>query len=343
MSRRIRYHPALLKFVQTHNLKDRLENIIEILGDEAQNILEWALAEAQHRLYEEDYENSDPEVSSSVLFGEMLYHLIGHEAAIRLVIDNYNKGRMTTKEEVRHRTGQDIDMPTLYHDAGLRHPQEGRNLRHNIFHDAFMKLVRKYFSDSEISIPAIGKGLSPDLIIRHREPDWTLAVEYKGYRWMTLLSESEILKGMRYQAEWGSAWLVTTATKCVRDQYQRELDSEVLVEQGLQRLRRLLKRKAYTTEQREARGIARKGITHLEKHINERITCPLINAQDLLDSCLSGVPLRGLAVSTGFELVELFQREELFEAVEDILRVMKISTHQLYSDRVSSVRLIDKI
>ncbi len=340
MARQVRYDPELLKFIRQHDITDRLESIVEILGDEAQNILDWASKEARrlHNRHNGDQSNNNNNQS----LGETIYNLIGHEAAIRLVVRNHNRGRLTTREEVRQKTGQDVRMPALYHEAGLRHPQEARNLRHNIFHDSFMTLVRKYFPDSEILIPKTGRGLTPDLIIRHHDPDWELAVEYKGYRSLTLLSESEILKAMRYQAKWGSAWLVTTATKTVHGLYQGELDSEVLVREGLQRLRRVLKRRAYTTEQLESRGIARKGVAHLEKHGKERIVCRLVSAQELLDSCKAGTPIRGLAVSSGFEIVNLLRREGLEEAAENMLRVMKIPTQQLYSDRVSSVSLISE-
>ncbi|MFW9920388.1 MAG: hypothetical protein ACFFED_12370, partial [Candidatus Thorarchaeota archaeon] len=221
------------------------------------------------------------------------------------------------------------------------HPQEARNLRHNIFHEAFLSLIMKYFPDVETSVPTTGEGLTPDLMVIHTNPNWQISVEYKGYRSITLLSESEVLKGMRYQKAYGSAWLVTTSTKTVRSLYSGNLNSEQLIDQGIARLEAISKRKTFTEEQKENRGIARKGITHLEKHRGENLTSRLVSAEELLESCKQGKPIKGIAISSGFEFVEMLMKEGLVKEADNVLRVMKSPTTRLHSDTITSVRLIE--
>ncbi|MHA1859193.1 MAG: hypothetical protein ACTSUH_03945 [Candidatus Thorarchaeota archaeon] len=334
MAKRVKYPASLKRFVDKHGLRDKLISITSLLGDDAQDILTWAENEAK-RL------KAEREVGSSVPIGRVIYDLIGEEAAIRLVQQNEARGRITTKSEVRLRTGRKVEMPVLYREAGLRHPQEARNLRHNMFHEAFVAYVYRIIPDIETTVPKTGSGLTPDLMVTHHDPDWTISVEYKGYRSITLLSESELLKGMRYQAAYGTAWLVTSTNKAVRTLYKRTLRSEDLVKNGVERLRAIAKRKAYTAEQRENRGIARKGIAHLEKHAGDRLRCRIISHEDLIESCRAGKPLKGLAITTGLEFVQLLRNEGLEREADNVLRVMKSPTDFLYSDTVTSVRLIE--
>ncbi len=323
-----------MKFVDRYGLHDKLRSITALLGDDATEVISWAAKEAKRR-------RDEGEIDRLANLGKIIYELIGEEAAIRLVRQNEAHGRLTTKSEVRQKTGRKVEMPLLYREAGLRHPQEARNLRHNMFHEAFMAWVQKVFPDVETHVPKTGTGLTPDLMVTHHDPEWTISVEYKGYRSITLLSESELLKGMRYQAAYGTAWLITTTTKSVRSLYKGTLKSEDLVKNGMARLQQIAKRKAYTTEQRENRGIARKGITHLEKHKNDRLRCQLISSTDLVESCKKGRPLKGLAITTGFEYVELLKAEGLHREADNVLRVMKFPTHSLHSDSVTSIRLIE--
>jgi hypothetical protein len=325
----VKYGVVLHRYVKRYGLYEKMNSIIGLLGSEAQGVLEWAEEEAKRR---------NPESKN---LGRDVFNLVGYEAAMHLVQDNQRKGRLTTKNEVKKKTGQNVEMPVLYRDAGLRHPQEARNLRHNMFHEAFVALITKLFPDVEISVPTTGEGLTPDLIVRHANPEWVISVEYKGYRSITLLSESEVLKGMRYQQVYGSAWLVTTSTKSVRSVYGPRLRSKEIVERGLSRLERIAKRRAYTEEQRENRGIARKGITHLEKHRSEDFSCDLITADQLLESCRKGTPIRGVAISTGFEYVDLLREQGLAEKADSVLRVMKSPTSRLHSDTITSVRLLE--
>jgi hypothetical protein len=334
LARNITLGPALQKHVKKYTLNDKLNSIISLLGDEAQNVIDWAYTEAKRLIKEtSDLKSSDT--------GRIVYDLIGSEAAIVLVKQNHAKGRLTTKSEVKARTGQRAEMPVLYRDAGLRHPQEARNLRHNLFHNAFHAFILHLFPDVMTSVPTTGEGLTPDLMVEHKNPDWLISVEYKGYRSITLLSESEVLKGMRYQAAYGTAWLVTSSTKSVKKFYQKTVHSKELIEQGLKRLRYIYKRRAYTSEQKENRGIARKGITHLEKHKDLDLRCKIWSAEELIDSMKIGKPLKGLIITTGFEFVSLLKSAGLVEEADNVLRVMKLPTTSLHSDRVTSVRLIE--
>ncbi|MGD9396213.1 MAG: hypothetical protein PVJ05_07285 [Candidatus Thorarchaeota archaeon] len=325
---------ALQKHVRKYTLKDKLRSITALLGEDAQNVIDWAYSEAKRRISE------NPNEKESDL-GRIVYELIGNEAAIILVKQNHAKGRLTTKSEIKAKTGQKVEMPVLYREAGLRHPQEARNLRHNLFHEAFHKLITHLFPDVTTWVPSTGEGLTPDLMVVHKDPDWTISVEYKGYRSITLLSESEVLKGMRYQAEYGTSWLVTSSTKSVRDLYKKSIHSKEVVEKGLVRLRRIYKRRAYTSEQRENRGIARKGISHLQKQKEIDLRCKLWSAEELLESMKAGKPVKGLIVTTGFEFIELLRSAGLTEEADNILRVMKLPTASLHSDKVTSVRLIE--
>ncbi len=320
--------------MRKYTLNDKLRSITELLGEDAQNVIDWAYDEAKRLIAE------NPREKESDL-GRIVYELIGSEAAIILVKENHAKGRMTTKNEVKSRTGLREEMPVLYRDAGLRHPQEARNLRHNLFHEAFHALIMHLFPDVNTSVPSTGEGLTPDLMVEHKDPDWLISVEYKGYRSITLLSESEVLKGMRYQAAYGTAWLVTTSTKSVKDIYRKTVQSKELVEVGLARLKRIYKRRAYTNEQRENRGIAKKGISHLEKQSDLNMKSKLWSAEELLESMKEGKPVKGLVITTGFEFIELLKSAGLYEEADNVLRVMKLPTSILHSDKVTSVRLIE--
>ena len=324
---------ALQKHVRRYTLSDKLRSITALLGEDAENVIDWAFEEARRRIAE------NPQEKESDL-GRIVFDLIGNEAAIILVKQNNAKGRLTTKSEVKAKTGQKVEMPVLYRDAGLRHPQEARNLRHNLFHEAFHALIMHLFPDVTTSVPSTGEGLTPDLMIEHKDPDWSISVEYKGYRSITLLSESEVLKGMRYQAEFGTAWLVTSSAKTVRDVYKKNIHSKEVVNRGIERLRRIYKRRAFTSEQKENRGIARKGISHLEKHMDLDLKCRMWTAEELLESMKIGKPLKGLIISSGFEFIKLLKTAGLEEEADNVLRVMKLPTTSLHSDKVTSVRLI---
>ena len=134
LSRKTTIRPALQKHVRKYTLNDKLRSITAILGEEAQNVIDWAYTEAKRRIAE------NPNEKESDL-GRIVYELIGNEAAIILVKENHAKGRLTTKIEVKAKTGLKVEMPVLYREAGLRHPQEARNLRHNLFHEAFHALI----------------------------------------------------------------------------------------------------------------------------------------------------------------------------------------------------------
>ncbi|MHA2213000.1 MAG: hypothetical protein ACW992_07560, partial [Candidatus Thorarchaeota archaeon] len=317
------YGPALRKHVKRHNLRDKLASIFSLLGLEAQEIVDWAQQEAQRM---KDAGESAQDV------GKTTYQILGREAAIRLVQQNQKRGRLTTKNEVRLRTGLKVEMPVLYREAGVRHPQEARNLRHNLFHEAFVALIAKLLPGVGTSVPSTGQGsLSPDLLVKNADPDWSFVVEYKGYRSFTLLSESEVLKGMRYQAEYGTVWLVTSSTKSVRSAYGRTLKADEVVERGLHRLRKITKRKPYTGEQKENRGIARKGITHLEKQRDLKISCKLFSADELLESCRKGAPMKGLSITTGMEFIEMLMTAGFEREAENVLRIMKMPARSLHS------------
>jgi hypothetical protein len=320
--------------VKRYTLNEKLNSIMNLLSSDAQEVIDWAYTEAKRQIAE------DSSIKKSSL-GAIVFNLIGYEAAIRLVIMNQSRGRITTKAEIRKKTGQHIEMPILYRDAGLRHPQEARNLRHNMFHKAFLSLMMHLFPDVTTSVPSTGEGLTPDLMVHHANPDWTISVEYKGYRSITLLSESELLKAMRYQAAYGTAWLVTTTTKSVESLYGKQLNARDIVERGLSRLRVIYRRRAYTSEQRENRGIAKKGITHLEKQKDLDLKCRLFTVKELLESMRNGKPVKGVIVTTGFEFVEMLKEAGLEQEAEGVLRVMKLPTVLLHSDTVTSVRLIE--
>ncbi|MDF1539467.1 MAG: hypothetical protein P1Q69_11255 [Candidatus Thorarchaeota archaeon] len=329
MGKRVDYSSTLRSHIKRYGLHEKMGSILQLLGKDAQEVINWAEDEAARR-------NTEKKNMGKVVFG-----LVGFEAAIRLVQENHRKGRLTTRNEVKSRTSQKVEMPVLYREAGLRHPQEARNLRHNLFHEAFVALIMKLFPDVSTSVPATGEGLTPDLMVTHTNPDWTISVEYKGYRSITLLSESEVLKGMRYQKAYGTAWLVTTTNKTVREVYGSMLKSDDIIKRGMKRLENISKRKSYTEEQRENRGISRKGITHLQKHLGENLSCKHLTAEEILESCKQGKPLKGLAISTGFEFVDMLRNEGLDKEAENVLRVMKLPTNKLHSDTVPSVRLIE--
>ncbi len=336
MSPRVRYGPHLKKHIGRYNLHKKMGSVLSLLGDDAQQVVDWAQGEAKRR--RRDMEKKGERLPT---LGKMVYDLVGYEAAIRLVKRNHSRGRLTSKSEVKKRTGQSPQMPLLYRNAGLRHPQEARNLRHNLFHEAFLKLVDIMFDNVETSVPSTGQGLTPDLLIRSSNPGWEISVEYKGYRSFTLLSESEVLKAMRYQRAFGTAWLVTSSIKNVRPIYDGMLDSEELIEEGTKRLRRISKRRAYTKEQKESRAIARKGIRHLRKMKGENLKCKLVPARDIVESCKNGSPIKGLAITSGFEFVDMLRNNGLERQADDVLKVMKSPTQLLHSDKVISVKLIE--
>lgn len=336
MARKVKYGTALRNHINRYNLHDKLRSMFNILGTEAQQVVDWAESESTRDSPDDEKLSKQKKKAK----GRIIYELIGMEAAISLVKENYRRGRLTTKGEIKKRTGLKVEMPLLYREAGLRHPQEARNLRHNIFHKAFEALIMKIFPDVTTSVPSTGTGLTPDLMVHSENPKWTISVEYKGYRSITLLSESEVLKGMRYQEAYRTAWLVTSTTKSVKDLYGPTFKSDELVKQGIRRLENVSKRKVYTSEQRENRGISRKGLSHLEKHKDDHLTCRHITAQDILESCKKGKPIKGLAITTGFEFIDLLREHGLNLEADSVLQIMKSPTNLLYSETVESVRLI---
>jgi hypothetical protein len=328
----VRLGNALKEHVEKYKLHNKMDSIIALLGNDAQRVVDWAQTESKKRKKQTG--------GSSSSLGKLMFNLISFEAAIRLVQQNNAKGRLTTKNEVRLRTGQKVEMPVLYREAGLRHPQESRNLRHNLFHNAFVSLIEKLFPDVSTSVPSTGGSLSPDLLVYNSKPEWNICVEYKGYRSITLLSESEILKGMRYQAAYGTAWLVTSTNKTVKEELSRWISSKEIVKKGIKRLEKITKRRTYTEEQKENRGIARKGIKHLKKQMDLNLRCKIVTANEIIDSCYTGAPLEGLAITTGFEFIDLLKREQLTKEANNVLRIMKTPAKRLHSDSVTSVRLI---
>jgi hypothetical protein len=330
---RIKYAPELKKYVRRYNLGQKLSSVFYLLGKDAQEVVDWAYKESKRK-------QEGQKTPQGIELGKAMFHLLGRTAAIRLVQQNHARGRLTTKSEIRLKTGQKMEMPVLYQEAGLRHPQEARNLRHNLFHEAFHALITHLFPNVETSVPSTGEGLTPDLMVKHKNPNWTISVEYKGYRSITLLSESEILKGMRYQAAYGTAWLVTSTTKDVSNLYGTTITSEEVIERGLARLRNISKRRVYTSEQKENKGIARKGISHLQKHIGDGLRCKVFSAPELLDSCKAGKPLKGLAVTTGLDFVDMLRDIGMEKHADNVLRIMKTPARSIYSDTVTSVRLI---
>jgi hypothetical protein len=323
---------ALKEHIEKYKLQRKIDSIISLLGDDAQSVIDWAQTEGKKRRKQKS--------SYGGSLGKIVFNLLGFEAAVRLVQQNYAKGRLTTKNEIRLKTGQKLEMPVLYREAGLRHPQEARNLRHNIFHNAFLALIGKLFPNVSTSVPSTGGNLSPDLLVSNQNPEWEICVEYKGYRSVTLLSESEVLKGIRYQAAYGTAWLVTTTNKTIKGELGRWISSKEIIEEGIERLGKIIKRQTYTEEQKENRGIARKGIKHLRKQGDLDVRCKLISAKEIIDSCTTGKPEKGLAITTGFEFIDLLKKEQLNDEANDVLRVMKTPAKMLHSDTVTSVRLI---
>ena len=334
MARNVNAGTELKKYLRKYNQIDKLGSIIDLLGPEAQDIIDWAYEEAQRQIEE------DPKLKKGGL-GRVVYGLVGNEAAIRLVQKNHSRGRLTTKSEVKSKTGQRVEMPVLYRQAGLRHPQEARNLRHNMFHEAFHALILHLFPDVATSVPSTGEGLTPDLMVTHEDPDWTISVEYKGYRALTLLSENELLKAMRYQDAYGTAWLVTTTMKSISGVYKGTISSREIIKKGLERLKSVYKRKAYTIEQRENRGIARKGIAHLQKHDDLNLRCEIHNARELIESMQKGSPLKGVIITNGFEFIDMLREAGLDDHADNVLRVMKSPANLLHSDTVTSMRLIE--
>jgi hypothetical protein len=331
---RINYAPELKKYVRRYNLGEKLSSILYLLGNDAQDVVDWAYEESKRK-------PAGEKAPKGIELGKAMFHLLGQTAAVRLVQQNHARGRLTTKSEIRLKTGQKMEMPVLYQEAGLRHPQEARNLRHNLFHEAFQALITHIFPTVETRVPSTGEGLTPDLMVHHKDPDWSISVEYKGYRSITLLSESEILKGMRYQAAYGTAWLVTSTTKDVGNLYGTTITSEEIIERGLERLRNIAKRRVYTTEQKENKGIARKGISHLQKHVGDALRCKIVSVAELLDSCKAGKPLKGLALTTGLDFVDMLCDLGMDKHADNVLRIMKTPARSIYSDTVTSVRLIE--
>ncbi|MEM2142751.1 MAG: hypothetical protein QXS20_10160 [Candidatus Thorarchaeota archaeon] len=332
MNRSSGHSDKLSEYVERRRLRDKLSNMLHMLGDDADDVLRWAAGEGRRRAEEQ----KDPNLA-----GKLAYEALAREAATRMVQRNATHGRLTTRAELKRLTGIPMEMLNVYREAGLRHPQEARNLRHNIFHESFTAFLAREFPDVSMHVPQTGNGLTPDLIVTHKNPDWTIAVEYKGYRSLTLLSESELLKGMRYQAEWGTAWLVTTTTKSVRSLYTGDITSDDLVRNGIDRLRAVAKRKVFTAEQMESRAIAKKGIAHLSKHGSKVLSCRLISADELLKSCHEGSPIKGLAVTTGLELAQIIRRAGLEREADNIIRIMKTSTDSIHSDTVTSTHLVE--
>ncbi|MFW9920187.1 MAG: hypothetical protein ACFFED_11340, partial [Candidatus Thorarchaeota archaeon] len=94
MTRKVNYGTALRRYVKRYGLYEKLSSIINLLGNDAQSVFDWA---------EEEAKRND---SSAKNLGKDIFSLVGYEGAIRLVQENNRRGRITTKNEVKKRTGQ---------------------------------------------------------------------------------------------------------------------------------------------------------------------------------------------------------------------------------------------
>ena len=74
--KRVKYSSKLAEFVKRYTVTDKLDSIISLLGSEVQDVIDWAEEEATRRKKEERQKDH---------LGKIIYNLIGHEAAIRLV------------------------------------------------------------------------------------------------------------------------------------------------------------------------------------------------------------------------------------------------------------------
>ena len=89
LSRKVNYGPALRKHVRKYNLNDKLHSIMSLLGNEAQNVIDWAQEEAKLRIKKGEEKETN--------LAKVEFRLIANEAAIRLVKQNHSRGRMTIK------------------------------------------------------------------------------------------------------------------------------------------------------------------------------------------------------------------------------------------------------
>jgi hypothetical protein len=122
--------------------------------------------------------------------------------------------------------------------------------------------------------------------------------------------------------------------------YSKILNAQDVIDKGLERLRIMYRRKAYTAEQKENRGIAKKGISHLEKQKDLQLKCKLFSAEELLESMKNNKPHKGVIITTGFEFVDMLNEAGLHQEADNVLRVMKLPAQSLHSDSVTSVRLL---
>ncbi len=334
---------AIRKYVQSKNLEKKFTNILNLLGGDLDTAAQYIDIESLEP--PKDYTEPIDPIDELLDEGRRLFRALAYVAAVELVKKQHKEGRITAKQYIKGKLGISPDMPKLYHTAGIRHPQESRNLRHNIFHIAFLKLMRILAPNADYSIPQIGSGytLTPDLIVENRDPSWLLACEYKAYRSFFPLAESEILKGARYAKEFGTAWLISTSVKSPIDEYGEYITIKDLIENGIKRYKIILQRRPETKDQKELRGIVVKGLKHLEKHKNDLIKVRNIPLEALLDSIKNGIPEKGLTITTGMKFIELLREHGLHEDAEKVLMIMKTPNEKIEAPGLISTKLIDTI
>ncbi len=334
---------AIKNYVQSKGLYRAFDNIVRLLGGDIDTAIQYI--EEDDLEPPKDYTEPVDPYDELLDEGRRLFNALAYAAAVELIRKQYKQGRITAKHYIREKLGIKPDMPKIYQKAGIRHPQESRNLRHNIFHLAFLKLIKVLAPNAEFSIPQTGSGmnLTPDLIVNNKDPLWTLACEYKAYRSFFPLAESEILKGVRYANEFGSAWLISTSVKSPIFEYTDYLTVKELYTNGKIRYDLILQRKATTKDQKEIRGIAIKGVKQLEKHKNDKYKIKYIPLEELLESIKTGKLQKGLTITTGMEFIELLERYGLYKEAENILMIMKTPNEKLYYPGLISTKLIDSI
>ena len=334
---------AILKYVRSKRLDEYFVKIISILGGDWSSASQF-IAEDLITKYNNEIQKNPQSNYTLTYYGELLYNALMKAAAIELAKKYNERGRRITKKDIKREIGyQSSDIIDIYHQAGLKHAQETRNLRHNMFHLAFLDLIRQLAPYAKFSIPQVGQGnhLTPDLMAYNENPKWILACEYKAYRSFFPLAESEILKAIRYAHEFGTAWLITTSIKSSIFEYGEYITPQELYKKGKERYKIIINRPAYTRDQKEIRGIAYKGLKQLEKHKDDRIRVKYIPLDELLEDIRNGTLKPGATITTGLEYIELLEQYGLDEEADMILKVMKKPT--IYSSTIISTKLIDEI
>lgn len=263
-------------------------------------------------------------------FASLDMHSLAKLAARRYTLHEWKKGRKVVyKSTLKRKFGYEPqNIVKFYHEIGLVHVQEAREMREKLLRSTIEKLL-KHLEITYI-IPQ-GGHITPDIIAYINGTK--LAIELKAYRDYYYTGELEILQAYKYYRVFKKAWLITTSERIAR--YKGAVRLKDIIERGRRRYTELIKtiKKKSSLDNEDLYGIYKKGLETFRtlKISNKSIYRQKIrffSGSTLIESIRGGREIKnGIALSNGPELLEILENEGI--DIYDIRTVMHTPLEKL--------------